>query len=69
MEKAIFTPAVATDNGFTGAFDGLRTRYGQYMTYRRTVRELSSLSDRALSDLGLSRSMIKGLAREAAYGR
>ena len=36
--------------------------------YRDTVRELSALSDRALADLGLSRSMIKPIAREAAYG-
>ncbi|MDV7145742.1 DUF1127 domain-containing protein [Tropicimonas sp. TH_r6] len=45
-----------------------RVRMEQYRTYRRTVRELSGLSDRALADLGLSRAMIKSLAREAAYG-
>ncbi len=37
--------------------------------YNRTVRELQVLSDRDLSDLGVSRFDIAGLAREAAYGK
>ena len=36
--------------------------------YRRTVSELSALSNRDLGDLGISRSMIRGLAKETAYG-
>ncbi|WP_372605039.1 DUF1127 domain-containing protein [Actibacterium sp.] len=35
--------------------------------YTQTMRELSSLSDRELADLGLTRSMIRSLAIEAAY--
>lgn len=35
--------------------------------YARTVDELSALSDRDLADLGLSRSNISSVAREAAY--
>jgi len=35
--------------------------------YARTVFELQSLSDRDLSDLGLSREAIADVAREAAY--
>jgi uncharacterized protein YjiS (DUF1127 family) len=34
--------------------------------YKRTVAELNMLNDRELNDLGLHRSMIKGLAREEA---
>lgn len=34
-----------------------------------TLRELQSLSNRDLADLGLSRSEIKGIAFEAAYGK
>lgn len=36
--------------------------------YYATLRELSMLSDRDLNDLGISRSGIKNLALEAAYG-
>ncbi|WCR09007.1 DUF1127 domain-containing protein [Paracoccus fistulariae] len=36
--------------------------------YRQTVRELSALTTRELDDLGISRSMIRSLAQEAAYG-
>ncbi len=35
--------------------------------YNQTLFELNSLSDRDLSDLGLSRSTIAQVAREAAY--
>lgn len=37
--------------------------------YRTTVRELSALSGRELADLGMHRSMISEVAREAAYGK
>lgn len=36
--------------------------------YRQTLRELNALTTRDLNDLGISRSMITRLAREAAYG-
>ncbi len=35
--------------------------------YRKTVRELSKLSDATLADLGLNRSMIASTAYEATY--
>jgi uncharacterized protein YjiS (DUF1127 family) len=37
--------------------------------YSRTIRELQVLSDRDLSDLGVSRFDIPALAHEAAYGK
>ena len=46
----------------------LADRYAKYSTYKTTLNELSGLSDRDLSDLGINRSMIRGIAREAAYG-
>ncbi|MFV0333344.1 MAG: DUF1127 domain-containing protein [Tropicimonas sp.] len=49
-------------------FATLRARFQRYMLYRQSVAELSSLSDRALADLGLSRGMIKSVSHEAAYG-
>lgn len=37
--------------------------------FRQTMRELGALSDRELSDLGISRTMVRSLAYEAAYGK
>lgn len=37
--------------------------------YVRTLEELSSMSDRDLSDINLSRVQIEDVAREAAYGK
>ena len=41
----------------------------QRRVYARTVAELNSLTDRELSDLGISRLGITEIAREAAYGK
>jgi uncharacterized protein YjiS (DUF1127 family) len=37
--------------------------------FNQTVRELNALSDRDLADLGIHASMIKDIARQAAYGK
>lgn len=37
-------------------------------TYQQTLTELQALTDRDLADLGLNRSLIRNVAREAAYG-
>ncbi len=66
METTLNTNASVS--WFSAPVAAYRVRTEQYRTYRRTIRELSDLSDRALADLGLSRSMIKSIAREAAYG-
>ena len=60
-----FEPAL---NGrITGFFGGLSHRLAQYKTYRRTLDELSGLSDRELSDLGVSRHSLRSIAYKAAY--
>lgn len=59
QRSAIFTAP-------TAMIASLRTRFERYRLYRRTVGELSALSNRELADLGLSRAMIRGLARQAA---
>jgi len=70
--------AYATDIRAYGASLGQRVselraatadRFAKYSVYRTTLNELDALNDRDLSDLGISRSMIKGIAIEAAYGR
>lgn len=47
-------------------FDAAAQRYAKHRVYRETYSELAALGDRELNDLGLSRSMIRGLALEAA---
>lgn len=43
--------------------------YARRSIYKQTQRELSTLTQRELSDLGLSSGMINEVAYEAAYGR
>lgn len=60
--------APVSSASLSGMFKTVAERYGRYRVYRQTVAELSQLSDRELSDLGLSRAAIKGIAYETAYG-
>ncbi len=46
----------------------MRKARAKRRVYRATYYELSMLSDRDLIDLGIPRSRIKRLAKEAAYG-
>ena len=47
-------------------FESLKSRYSSWKRYSRTLKELDSLSNRDLADLGISRADIPRLAREAA---
>ena len=49
--------------------DAVLTAINQRRVYTRTVAELNALTDRELSDLGISRLGITDIAREAAYGK
>lgn len=51
--------------GIAALLETAKTRFARYRLYRQTVRELSGLSDRELADLGLHRSMIRQVARQA----
>jgi uncharacterized protein YjiS (DUF1127 family) len=46
--------------------DTLRKRLRNWSRYRNTVRELSQLSDRDLSDLGIARGDIRFIAKKHA---
>lgn len=46
--------------------ESLSARLTWYRNYRRTLDELAQLSDRDLADLGMHRSLIREVAREAA---
>ncbi|MGB3407358.1 MAG: DUF1127 domain-containing protein [Jannaschia sp.] len=56
-------------NRLVARFETGRADVSKWRVYRRTFDELSALSNRDLADLGLSRSMIRGIALEAAYGK
>jgi uncharacterized protein YjiS (DUF1127 family) len=43
--------------------------YARNRTYRKTYKELSSLTMHQLKDLGLCSSSIEQIARESAYGK
>ncbi len=49
-----------------GLFDRIARTLRRRKVYRATVRELSALTTRELSDLGIPRSMITRVALEAA---
>ncbi|WP_244519362.1 DUF1127 domain-containing protein [Paracoccus alcaliphilus] len=64
--------AAAAETGLAGrllsAIQRMQENRARRAVYRQTVRELNALTARDLQDLGISRSMIPGLAREAAWG-
>lgn len=49
----------------TGFAASLGQSWKQYRTHRRAIRQLESLDDRQLADIGVSRSAIEDLARGA----
>ena len=58
---------------FRGRFAALRTALAEAArkraVYHNTLRELGSLTDRELNDMGIAPSSIKAIAYEAAYGK
>ena len=47
---------------------GLGRRRAQDRAYRSTVRQLSAMSDRDLTDIGIHRANIHTIAQQVAYG-
>jgi len=45
---------------------GIRQTFKKWQAYQQTVRELASLDNRQLNDLGISRSDIQKIARDHA---
>ena len=54
---------------FLRPLQSLRLMAQRRSIYRQTLAELSALSDRDLADLGLHRSLISAVAKDAAYGK
>ncbi len=53
-------------NGLTAITARIKAAIARNRVYRQTQRELSLLTDRDLADLGISRSAITQIARDAA---
>ncbi len=68
---------VSTDQpAATTLFNRISTAFGNFQKsqldnrmFRKTLNELSQLSDRELSDLGLSRSNLYEVAQNAVYNK
>lgn len=54
--------------GLSRLIGNLRDYMARRAIYRQTIRELNDLNARELADLGMSRSMIRNVAYEAAWG-
>lgn len=67
---AFMTDITRFDTGITRRIDGvlanLRAHRARRAAFRRTYDELAVLNDRELNDLGLSRTDIPAVARQAA---
>ena len=67
--SASVTAAAERFERLLAAKDVVMTAIRQRRVYSQTVAELTVLTDRELSDLGISRLGIAEIAREAAYGK
>ena len=48
--------------------ESVRHGFATWRAYRATLGELSALTDRQLSDVGMTRATLPGTARRAVYG-
>ncbi|WP_089882527.1 DUF1127 domain-containing protein [Citreimonas salinaria] len=62
--------ALRAQGGLLGRLAEARTALGERLArraiYRRTLNEMSALSDRDLADLGIHRSQVRSIAWQAA---
>lgn len=73
MKMAYVTSQGAVGTGVVAWFGDVLAAWAvarqRRAVYARTVKELSGLTDRELSDINLSRSQITEVAFEAAFGK
>ncbi len=67
MTHALTNSTNSGTEGLGGWIARIRRSMADYRLYRRTMEELESLSDRELNDLGLSRLVLRDVARQAVY--
>ncbi|WP_211784251.1 DUF1127 domain-containing protein [Falsirhodobacter algicola] len=68
MAQAIYTGTIAGPGRISFSLDTLKAALRRRAIYRQTVQELNALSSRELTDLGIRRSEIRSIARDAAFG-
>jgi uncharacterized protein YjiS (DUF1127 family) len=61
------TTTVGLVDRLVSALTSVKEAIARRRLYLRTLSELNALSDRDLTDLGLSRASVADVAREAAY--
>lgn len=61
--------SVSIVDRLAGAMTVIRAAIQRRRVYDQTLRELRALSNRDLADLGIHRSLIATVAKEAAYGK
>lgn len=60
------TQAAVSLGWFSSLVEAVKLRMERSRVYRETYEELATLTDRELSDIGVSRLMLRDLARETA---
>jgi uncharacterized protein YjiS (DUF1127 family) len=68
MARLVALKAYALSSQQKSVFARLQQAFADYRKYRKIYEELDALSDRELSDLGLSRHSIPDVASAAVYG-
>ena len=68
MAYAVDTPRVSAlpTSWISEMIEALKMRRAYRAAYMSTFKELSSMTDRELADIGLTRQMIRETARDAA---
>lgn len=69
MAYTVSTTSAPFRGFFVSIAASLGDRAHRYSLYRKTLVELSRLSDRELADIGVGRAAIETIAREHAYGK
>ena len=62
---SVNVPSLSIREWATDKFQAFQTFRAQRAMYKTTIKELSALSNRELSDLGIARSGIRAIALEA----
>lgn len=69
LQEIVDTAIEPRDAGRRGFFAQLRQRFQDWRAYRHSVRELSTLDDRILDDIGIHRPEIRLISRQLVSQR